>query len=305
MRRLLSYALLLLACSTLLACRGEVRRTLSSALDSDTRKEATQCDDGDQIACHNVAIAVQFNPDASETQSTLAQQLLLHACESGVELSCRRLADQLREEIGTALAGEPILRRSCSRGDIDACVILANQRIEAGDTETGLRDLLNLCHGNSSRACVELGRHYLLGTTGDPDPARAAELLSIPCAQGSPVACRLRAEAMILVAGSPDRITTDMIALLGNSCLGADELACRRLAGLYHHGIGVEQDQAYAQTLLQRSCALDFKSVNCGKMTPPPDFGTPAAPPSTDALEAVPADEDTLDAPTNPTDAAP
>lgn len=272
MRRLLSLALVVAASSALLACQGEVRRALPSGVDREVRAEAKLCENGDQIACHNVALTIEFHPGSTAAQKDFAQRLLVAACEDGVELSCRRLADQAREQGDDPMAGEEILQRSCSRGDVDACVVLAFQRIEAGKLEQGLHELLTLCHEGSSRACVELGRHHLVGTSGTPNPTAAEEILSLPCAQGSPVACRLRAEAQLLRAQSPESISTQTISLLGEACLGADELACRRLSGLYHAGVGVEQDQEYAQTLLQRACALDYKTENCGVMTPAPTY---------------------------------
>lgn len=282
--RFFRFIVLLFPLSWMLSgCHGEVRGALPSGMDSDTRKEAKQCDQGDQIACHNVALALEFYENAPPEQQELASQLLQRACENGLELSCRRLAHHAREAHQDPMAGEHILRRACSSGDRDSCVILANNQIEAGMIDTGVQNLLALCHEQSSRACVELGRHYLEGVRGEVEPELAIGVLSIPCAQGSPIACRLRGEAMLSIASSPDAITTDTIALFGNACLGAEELACRRLAGLYHHGVGVEQDEDYARVLLRRACAIDFATDECDRMTPPPSF--PPATPPTDTPE--------------------
>lgn len=285
MRALFSIFALCLAPLTLSGCHGELRKALPADADKETRLHATACDKGDFVACHNAAIAIVMHPDSSDDARDLAVATLQLACENAVELSCRWLADDARQRTGDPMAGEHLLRSSCGRGDSDACILLAGRMLDAGRLSEGYDALFELCHGRVTRACIELGRHHLEGTHAAPDPVLAAELLSVPCAQGSPVACRMRALAMIEQAVSADDITTDIIGILGNACLGADELSCRILAGLYHEGVGVEQDQTYASTLLRRTCTLDIATEDCGVMIPAPTFDTPTsdAQPSDDA----------------------
>lgn len=275
MRGLFSISALAIVALNLSACHGELRRALPADADREARRDATACDKGDLIACHNAALAIVMHPDASDEARDLAIGTLQLACENSVELSCRWLADDARTQTGDPMAGEHLLRTSCGRGDTDACVLLAGRMLDAGHVSEGYDALFELCHAEVSRACIELGRHHLEGTHTAPNPALAANLLSVPCAQGSPVACRMRAIAMIAEANSADAITTDIIALLGNACLGADELACRILSGLYHDGVGVEQDQAYAKALLRRGCTLTLATEDCDVMIPPPTFDAP------------------------------
>lgn len=271
-----------LAATSLAGCKGEIARQLPSDASRETKSEAKLCEHGDLVACHNVAVALEFSTNPTVEQQELAHMLYLRACDNGVALSCRRLADRAASQPNAAPdAGEAILVGSCSRGDVDACVQVANGRIERGLFDDGMGRLLDLCHQRSSRACMELGRHYLEGTSGHTDFAMADRLLEGPCAQGSPVACRMRAEAQLAQATSADTIGRTTIVLLGEACLGSDVLACRRLAGLYHAGVGVEQDDTYAAALLKNACAFG-PTVDCDVMIPAPVFAPAPIAPSSD-----------------------
>lgn len=233
------------------------------------------CERGDLVACHNVALALDFDASSSDAQRELARSLYLRACDNGIALSCRRLADQAAAQPGASDdAGEAIMIAACARGDVDSCVHVASGRIERGLVDDGMGRLLDLCHQKSSRACMELGRHYLEGTSGHADPVMADRLLEGPCAQGSPVACRMRAEAQLAQATSADAILKETITIFGQACLGSDARACRRLAGLYHAGVGVDQDDRYAESLLKNACSFALTD-DCATMIPAPTFAAP------------------------------
>lgn len=255
------------------ACHGEVRKALPSSIDRDIKKQAKECDKGKQHACHNVAIALQMSEDANEAQRELAIQLLTTACADGLGLSCRRLAEYSSEASDTSKeTRSEVLHRSCVQGDRNACVDLASRQVERGEYDAGLLELDALCQTGSTYACIELGRLLFQGPEDIRDVEQAIIVLNGPCGNGSPVACRLRAEAQLSLAKAPEDITRNIIKQLGEACLAADERACRHLAGLYAAGLGVEQDAAYAESLLRRACDVPAPTEKCGTPIPPPTF---------------------------------
>lgn len=272
-------------------CSGEIARKLPSSASTQVRAEAKLCDRGDLMACHNVALEFDFGEIASESTRTLAKDLYTRACEGGMELSCRRLAElAVVESGGDLLAALPLLQRTCSSGDVDACCDIAEIKIETGRVQDGLSEYLELCHRNSSRACIELGRHTLIGTGGTPDPAGAASILDQHCVNGSPVACYWRAEAFLAQTTSAEDIGREITQLLGQACLGGESLACKRLGGLHLEGVGVERDEEYAQSLLRLACEHS-KAEDCNQPIAPPTWPTteiPAEPEAIAPQEAAP-----------------
>lgn len=270
---------------SLTGCRGEIARALPTNASSQLRMDAKGCDKGDLLACHNVALEFDFGDAASDERRALAQTLYTRACDAGMTLSCRRLAHLHVEEAGgDVLAAMPMLLRTCSDGDVDACADIADIKIRTGSAQEGFAEYLDLCHRNSSRACIELGRHLLLGTAADPDPAAANAVLDVHCVNGSPVACHWKAEALLAMTGSADEIGREITHLLGQACLGGESFACRRLAGLHERGVGVERDTAYARSLLRMSCE-HWETEDCGDPLDPPTW---AAVPSPDATDETP-----------------
>jgi len=253
-----------------MGCHGEVRQTLSPSYAKDIKKQASSCDKGDLHACHNVAMAITFHSEATDEERALADVLFERACDGGLGLSCRQLAQRIDDESTDTTAG--ILLRSCERGDRDACVQIAQRRIEAGEHQTGVLELNALCKKNSVHACIELGRLLFQGDPSIRNPEQAIAILNGPCGGGSPVACRLRSEAQLSIAQSAADITPNVIKQLGEACLAAEERACRILAGLYHAGIGVEHDPDYALALLRRACDTPAPSSDCNKIIDAPAF---------------------------------
>lgn len=276
MRRLSAFLSLALVSALLVACHGEVRKAVPSSMDRDMKKQAKECDEGKQHACHNVAIALQESEDSDTEQLELAIRLLTNACADGLGLSCRRLAEYSDDDSNNPdETSTAVLRRSCEQGDRNACVDLASRKVEAGEYDAGLLELDALCQYGSTYACVELGRLLFQGPDEIRDVEQAVVVLNSPCGNGSPVACRLRAEAQLSLAKSPEDVTPNIIKQLGEACLAADERACRHLAGLYSAGLAVEQDEAYAQSLLRRACDVPSPSKHCATPIPAPVFDTP------------------------------
>lgn len=273
MRRLSWFLPLALVCTLLMACHGDVRKALPSSIDSDIKKQAKECDKGVQHACHNVAIALQMSEDANEAHHELAIDLLTTACADGLGLSCRRLAEYSGEASSQSdETSTEVLHRSCAQGDRNACVDLASRLVERGEHDAGLLELDALCQKSSTYACIELGRLLFQGPEEIRYVEQAIVVLNGPCGSGSPVACRLRAEAQLSLANGPEDITRNIIKQLGEACLAADERACRHLAGLYAAGLGVEQDAAYAESLLRRACDVPAPTEQCATPIPPPTF---------------------------------
>lgn len=265
--------LIFCAISLLTACKGPVRSHLPHGIDHDTKKLATQCDKGDRYACHNVAVSIQHHTHATAAQLAMAHEMLENACRQEVDLSCRRLAYLAEGKEHHALAGAAYLDIACDRGDTDACIERASMDIRAGKTAIGFGRLTGLCEDKRSQhACMELGRRYAEGDGTEVDLEKAKTLLHAPCALGSPVACRMRAEVQLEGISSAEAITRDIIHQFGEACLADDERACRRLAGLYHAGVGVEKDPTYAASLLRRACEVQSATEACNTMLPPPIF---------------------------------
>lgn len=277
MRRLFVFLSLTLVSAFIVACHGEVRGAIPSSMDREMKKQAKECDKGKLHACHNVAIALLSHEDTTQEQLDLSRRLLTDACTDGLGLSCRRLAEYAGDVADSPdETSEEVLHRSCAQGDRNACVDLASHRVEAGAYDAGLMELDALCQRNSTYACVELGRLLFQGPSEIRDVQQAIIVLNGPCGNGSPTACRLRAEAQISVADSAGDITRNIIKQLGEACLAADERACRHLAGLYAAGIGVEQDGEYAQSLLRRACDVPSPTNDCKTPIPAPVFDKPA-----------------------------
>lgn len=260
----------LFALAFLASCHGEVRQTLDASHSKATKKQATACDKGDLHACHNVAITIHQHGPASEEERTLATTLLTRACDGGLDLSCRQLVHY--RDANAQPVRDELLLRSCERGDRDACVTLAQRRIDAGEHETGMLELNGLCKKNSIHACIELGRLLFQGDPSVRNPEQAIVILNAPCGGGSPVACRLRSEAQLSLAQSPADITPNIVKQLGEACLAAEERACRVLAGLYDAGVGVEKDPEYALSLLRRACDIPAPTPECNKIIEAPHF---------------------------------
>lgn len=253
-----------------IGCHGEVRQSLSKTYPKEIKQQATACDRGDLHACHNVAMAIEMRVDSEESERALARALFERACDEGLGLSCRQLAQ--RDESVDSGAGEGILLRSCERGDRDACVHIAQRHIEAGAHETGIFELNTLCKKNSVHACIELGRLLFQGDPSIRNPQQAIVILNAPCGGGSPVACRLRSEAQLSIARHTRDITPNVVKQLGEACLAAEERACRILAGLYDAGVGVEHDPEYALALLRRACDTPAATPACNKIIDAPSF---------------------------------
>lgn len=275
----------------LAGCSGEISRKLPSSAGGQVRGDAKLCDRGDLTACHNVALEFDFGALASDEGRDFAKTLYTRACDGGMELSCRRLAEiAVVESGGDLLAALPLLQRTCASGDVDACSDIAEIKIETGRVQDGLSEYLELCHRNSSRACIELGRHTLIGTGGASDPAGAASILDQHCVNGSPVACYWRAEAFIAQTTSAEGIGREITQLLGQACLGGESLACKRLGGLHLEGAGVEKDEEYAQSLLRLACEHS-NAEDCSQPLPPPTWPQPeesSEPSEETPLEAAP-----------------
>lgn len=264
--------------TTAIGCKGDIARALPNTASAQLRQDAKLCDRGDDLACHNVALEFDFGEARSDEGRALAQSLYERACENGRSLSCRRRAQLAVEDAdGDLHAALKWLEPSCASGDFDACADIAEIKIELRDINGGMSDYFDLCHRNASRACIELGRHTLLGSAGTPDPAAAAELLDTHCVKGSPVACYYRAEALLAQTQSAGDIGREITHLLGQACVGGEALACRRLAGLHREGVGVTQDNDYARSLLRMSCE-HHESGECDLILPPPTWAPADAP---------------------------
>ncbi len=273
MNRFSFFFIFLCVLTCAVGCHGEVRRGLPSNADKETRALASQCDKGDLYSCHNVAVSIYLNKEATQDQQRMAHQLLEHACRTEVDLSCRMLSNLAQKEHHDPLAGVSYLDIACNRGDTDACIERAIRDIQAGELQMGIGRLEGLCEDRKSpHACMELGRRYAEADGVPLDLAKAKHLVHAPCALGSPVACRMRAEIQLKMIDSANDITRDITYQLGEACLADDEPACRRLAGLYHDGVGVEKDPEYAQSLLRRACQVQGPSPQCHEMLPAPTF---------------------------------
>jgi hypothetical protein len=92
----------------------------------------------------------------------------------------------------------------------------------------------------------------------------AAETAVERCERGDGAAC-LEASRKYLVTPGPDRLRG--IELLDRGCQAGNGRACYELGTTYHHGSGVDKDEARAIALVRRGCELeDVRScVQAGK----------------------------------------
>lgn len=289
MRRVSILLFFALLCTVFTACQGEVRRAIPSDLDGDIKKQASACDKGDLHACHNVAVALMYHPEGTAEHKALARDLLQRACAEDVDLSCRQLTE-MENDGDDDDQRHAILLRTCERGDRDACVKLAQRRIEAGEHETAMLELNSLCKKRSIHACIELGRQLFQGDPSIRNPEQAISILNGPCGNGSPVACRLRSEAQLSIATTEADISTNIVKQLGEACLAAEERACRVLAGLYDAGVGVEKDPDYALSLLRRACDIPAPTSDCNKIVKAPALESQKHENTDDSSQNTPSD---------------
>lgn len=242
----------LTALLALVGCKSELVASLPGEPSKEVRQQARLCEGGDQHGCHNLAVALEYGEGVG-VDSARATALYERACEEGLDLSCRRIAasDMAGENNPR---GEALLRQSCEAGSREACVDLAERSIAAGDVDVAYDRLLATCHEGSTGACMALGRHFVLGTFGEPDPTTAAQLFDQPCTQGLAEGCRRRAEALHTLQGAGAEPNREVVALYGQACISADGPACAALADLYTRGFGVEEDPDYAAELRVRAC---------------------------------------------------
>lgn len=242
----------LAALLALAGCKSELVASLPGEPSKEVRQQARLCEGGDQHGCHNLAVALEYGEGVG-VDSARANALYEQACEEGLDLSCRRIA--ANETAGQdSQRGETLLRQSCEAGSREACVDLAERWIAAGEVGAAYDRLLATCHEGSTAACMALGRHFVLGTFGEPDPTTAAQLFDQPCTQGLAEGCRRRAEALHTLQGADAAPSREIVALYGQACISADGPACATLAELYTRGFGVDEDPDYAAELRVRAC---------------------------------------------------
>ena len=159
----------------------------------------------------------------------------------------------------------PKEEKACAAGDLDACADLGDMYIQGKigdhwDFETheaiAIPMLLDACDRGGAKACEVVGKFYL---EVEMDPTLSTGYLIQGCNGGRASSCSLIAH---ILSSAKYGIANDEKAVAYNekACtLDARSIACIGLADAYDLGKGVEKDIKKASTLLELSCANNWK----------------------------------------------
>lgn len=254
-------------------CDGAEEKALPDDAPRLLREAAINCDNGNMLGCHNLAVAYWQGQFVSQNIDK-AQALFQRACTAGAMLACSALEEiDPAERIDESEAAGRI-KLACDNGLPAACDRWAELLKREGRDDEALAEAQRQCARTPSSSCIIAGE--LLDERGESEAARDA--FRRACAQGIVVGCRMQAAlAMREVDGEPDQ---DVFAWLTTACRGEDGVACVMLADLYTNGVGPREDPTYARRLRDDACAFGIEDA-CStpeETQPPSDPTTEASP---------------------------
>jgi uncharacterized protein len=145
------------------------------------------CKRGDSNACFNLGLAFEY--DHRDPQ---ARELYERACRGGHALGCTNLgAHAWKFHLGPAACTFRLFERSCAADELMGCAMVGRMLVEAPevrDVARGKAYLERMCEERKGPPCHFLAHYIEDGTLGEPDPARARELMKRAC-DGDPSAC--------------------------------------------------------------------------------------------------------------------
>lgn len=242
--------------TTLGGCRGPLESSLGGNASAELREEARACDNGDSIACSNVARAFEVG-DGVAIDRPRAEAMYRVACDGGAWLACINLAAMLEEQ-GVIEVADELLGRACAAGDPLGCLrqgeLVLRSADSVDDEARALGLLERACGARIQRACIEQARLIRAGRAGlAPDAHVAAVIFSQACESGEPIGCEELAAAYLEGDGMPQ--DTELgVATLERACISEHTVACRRLAALYREGSGVEANADEAARFERIAC---------------------------------------------------
>lgn len=223
-------------------CRGPLESSLPDGASRMLREDARACDEGDSIACSNVAQAFEVG-DGVAVDVARAEAMYRVACDGGAWLACINLAAMLQAK-GLADVAEGLLGRACEGGEALGCYrqaeLVAGARVNgaaAGEDEARALALYRRACGALIRgACVEVGRFVRDGRGGvQPDAHEAAVMFAQACDGGEPSACREYGMVLLSGEGFPRDVELGL-ATLERACISEQAEACATLWESYSRG---------------------------------------------------------------------
>ena len=201
--------------------------------------------------------------------------LLLADCQSDHGAACHNLGVELleREQQGRAIEGRSsrtYLEQACALGIELSCGLLAGSSEAVGppappDAPTDpATAMTQACESGEANACHALAAAYDEGRPGvAPDQAKAEQYYRRGCELGSVPSCS--SEAALIMRAGEGADTERARAAFGKACELGDAPGCANLAGMYHFGQGVEQDDATSAQFNDKACGLGL-GVACARL---------------------------------------
>lgn len=157
-------------------------------------KSATDCSNGDAIACAQAAFMIEYGEGGPMNKET-ARELYLKACHLQNDYGC--YASGVMFSSGTGgekdlAQAEKYYELACNKNYYGACFNLANQLSRGTDEQKTKAILLfdKACKGKDTRACFNLGIAYHFGNSVSIDFVKALELYTLACNDGVQDACK-------------------------------------------------------------------------------------------------------------------
>ena len=268
-------------------CYGDYRSEVPESASREVKRWARKCDKGDPFSCNNLA-AAYLEGFGTRPNPIRGFQILMHACDIGADLACRRLAEfhlqgragELGEDSETEGVEEAreIYAAGCNGGDLWACAgharMLADPESDYFDPRRAVSMFRDVCGAGLAIGCVELGRLIEAGQGTERSVTEALESYGEACLAGVMAGCRH--EGLLLLSVNTDP-TEDFgaVRLLQRACLGDDMVACHELGLLNAAGRFTEQDLEYAEILLSRACTRGAILEACSARERLSDHGPP------------------------------
>ena len=168
-------------------------------------------------------------------------------------------------------ADPPQCDAACSRGDAEACIVLARD-LEEGvrvprDERRSAEAARRACDAGLAIGCQQFAWHLQDGAGVEKDEGTARLLGSRACEAGASVACN-NVGVLLLKGRGGGKDLEGAVTHFQRACRAGRDATmhgCSNLAGMYEHGIAVPRDLGRAVALYGRAC-VDLSAPACNRL---------------------------------------